>query len=118
MTIVKGSYGSIVFRSDDVGSNFYIFRAGQDGVCTIAVYNNSINTELQHSPSQVFKQGPGQTNTLAVLAQGSRLIFYVNAQYLFDLNDLSFPSGKFGLVAGSVGDPTEVLYRNAKLWVL
>ncbi len=118
MTIVKGSYGSLIFRSDDAVSNFYIFRAGQDGVCTFAIYRNGVNTEIKHSPSLAFKQGPNQTNLLAVIAQGSHLIFYVNAQYVYDVNDTSFNSGEIGLVAGSIGDPTEVVYNNAKIWAL
>ena len=118
MTIVKGSYGSLVFRSDDTWSNFYIFRAGQDGVCTFAVYKNRTDTEIMHSPSLAFKQGPNQTNLLAVIAQGSHLIFYVNAQYVFEITDSSLSSGEIGLVAGSIGSPTEVIYNNAKVWAL
>ena len=118
MTIVKGSYGSLIFRSDDSLSNFYIFRAGQDGVCTFAVYKNRADIEIKHSPSLAFKQGPNQTNLLAVIAQGSHLIFYVNAQYVFDVTDSSLMSGEIGLVAGSIGDPTTVIYNNAKLWAL
>jgi hypothetical protein len=118
MSIVKGSYGSLIFRSDDAASNFYIFRAGQDGVVTFAKYRNGVNTEIRHSPSLAFKQGPNQTNLLAVIAQGSHLIFYVNAQYVFDVNETTFGSGEIGLVAGSIGDPTEVVYNNAKIWVL
>jgi hypothetical protein len=68
--------------------------------------------------SLTFKQGPNQTNLIAVIAQGSHLIFYVNAQYVYDLNDTSFSSGEIGLVAGSIGNPTEVIYNNLKLWAL
>ena len=46
------------------------------------------------------------------------MIFYVNAQYVYDLNDTSFSSGEIGLVAGSIGSPTEVIYNNLKLWAL
>ncbi len=118
LTIVKGSYGSLIFRSDGPVSNFYIFRVGQDGVYTIASYTNRANTEIKHAQSLTFKQGPNQTNLIAVIAQGSHLIFYVNAQYVYDLNDTSFSSGEIGLVAGSIGSPTEVIYNNLKLWAL
>lgn len=118
MTIIKGSYGSLIFRSDDAASNFYIFREGQDGVFTFAKYNNSADTEIEHSPSLVFKQGPNQTNLLAVIVQGSHLIFYINAQYVYDTYDTSFRSGEIGLVAGSIGNPTEVVYNNLKIWAL
>lgn len=118
MTISKGSYGSLIFRSDNTLSNFYIYRVGQDGVATFALYKNRTNTELKHAPSLAFKQGPNQTNLLAVIAQGSDLICYVNAQYVYDIPDTSLSSGEIGLVAGSLGSPTEVSYTNAKIWVL
>ena len=118
MTIIKGSYGSLIFRSNDALSNFYIFREGQDGVFTFAKYSNSADTEIEHSPSLAFKQGPNQTNLLAVIVQGSHLIFYINAQYVYDTYDTSFRSGEIGLVAGSIGSPTEVVYNNLKIWAL
>ena len=118
MTIVKGSYGGLIFRSDDALSNFYIFREGQDGVFTFAMYKNRQDTEIKHSPVSAFKQGPNQTNLLALIAQGSHLIFYINAQYVYDTYDTSFNSGEIGLVAGSIGAPTEVVYNNLKTWMV
>lgn len=117
MTILKGSYGSLMFRSDNAQSNFYTFRIGQDGIYSIATYQGGTNVEVKHGASPSFKQGPNQTNLLTVFAQGSQLTFYVNAQYVYDFNDTTFTSGEIGLTSGSIGGPSEVAYNNVKVWV-
>ena len=118
MTILKGSYGSLIYRSDSARSNFYTFRVGQDGIYSIAKYQGGTNVEMQHGSSPTFKQGPNQTNLLTIFAQGSHLTFYVNGQYIYDYTDTTFSSGEVGLTSGSIGGPSEVVYNNVKVWMV
>jgi hypothetical protein len=63
----------------------------------------------------------GQQNKIAVVANGSMMTFYVNEQQINQAQDSSYTSGKIALIANpypSGGHATEVVYRNARLWIL
>ena len=73
--------------------------------------------------SSVIHRGLGQINLIAVVAEGSTIRLYVNRQQIDSVTDSTYSHGSIGLVAEtyiSTTDfhPTEVVYSNAKLWVL
>jgi len=60
--------------------------------------------------------GLGQQNTMAVIADGSTMIFYINGQKIDQEQDSSYASGNVGLIADTSNNPTDVAYNNARVW--
>jgi hypothetical protein len=77
-----------------------------------------LNPELSGGTISSFASGFGQKNLLTVIAQGSVLDFYVNQQLLVTLQDSTYTSGYLGVLADDHDAPADVVYTNAKLWVL
>lgn len=117
MTIVKGDYGGILFRSNGINGNFYYFRIGQDGTYAfdISQHNNYWKT-ISSGYSSAIKTGLGQSNSIGVLANGGTFTFYVNNQELPPEDDATYTKGKIGVMADSRDRPTEVLFSDAKVW--
>jgi len=121
MTILKGDRGGIIFRSGNFHSNFYLFRASQDGSYNLFLYvdNNGSNTEsLAQGTSPAIHRGLNQPNKIAVFARGSNLSFYINQQYVTSVDDTTYKSGSIGVFADDQNNPTEVAFNNAEVWVL
>ncbi|MBV9232149.1 MAG: hypothetical protein JOZ18_22760 [Chloroflexi bacterium] len=61
----------------------------------------------------------GQTNLIAVVAQGSTITLYVNRQQIASVTDSSYSHGNIAVVAKSTdGNAAEVAYSNARVWSL
>lgn len=131
MTINSGEHGDgggIIFRAQDTtsaSSASYRFHIGQDGSYDLCVSCGSVGQILlQDSGSSdlTFAQGLARPNTLTVIAQGSNIYLYVNGNYIAQVNDNTFVSGKIGLFAVNYdyGDgkatTTAVTFRNIKVW--
>jgi len=81
MTLVTGNYGGIVFRADRATTHFYYFRISPDGNYFLTSYVDKDPAHarvLASGPSSSINTGLGQTNIIAVVAQGSSLDLYVN----------------------------------------
>jgi hypothetical protein len=50
-------------------------------------------------------KGPDQINRIGVKADGNRLSLYANGNFLAEVRDDSFASGRFGLFIGSAETP-------------
>jgi len=121
MTILKGDRGGIIFRSGNFHSNFYLFRASQDGSYNLFLYvdNNGSNSEsLAQGTSPALHRGLNQPNKIAVFARGSNLSFFINQQYVTSVDDTTYKSGSIGVFADDQNSPTEVAFNNAEVWVL
>ncbi len=125
MTIIKGDFGGIAFRYDhDGGHNaHYSFHVGQDGTYSLFLaQNTTVSQTLFHNTlSAAIHKGLGQTNVIAMVAQGSMITLYINNVLVAHLTDSTLTHGQVGLVAAAYqtnGQPTEVAYSNAKLWTL
>ncbi len=119
MTIVRGDAGGIVFRVDDGKGSDYLFRIGIDGSYTLDIYNNNnLNSTLKRGTSTAINTGLNQSNLLAVVANGSNIDLYVNNQHVDSVSDSTFSQGEIGVAASSTGNPTEVVFTNAKVWTL
>src|SRR6266436_7275871 len=122
MTIIKGDFGAIYFRATTTGS--YEFIVGQNGIYQLQRWKGFTPQILVDGTfSSVIHQGLGQTNLIAVVAQGSTIRLYVNRQQIDSVTDSTYSHGYIALAAEtyiSLTDfhPTEVTYSNAKLWVL
>ena len=125
MTIIKGDFGVILFRLPHDTAGGYQFVVGQDGTYILRYWQSLTIVKILVGPtfSSVIHRGLGQTNVIAVVAEGSMIRLYVNRQQIDSVTDSTYSHGSIGLFADtyiSLTDfhPTEVVYSNAKLWVL
>jgi hypothetical protein len=119
MTILKGACGGILFRSDYVNSKYYAFEVCQDGTYHLYLYlDNSHSTSLVSDSDLSINKGLDQSNLLSVVARGQSITLYVNSHPIDHVSDKTYSSGQIGVIADDYGNPTEVVYNNAKVWVL
>lgn len=118
MTIVQGTYGGLIF-SDDTNQKSYYFRWREDGSYNLVYYNETSPKPigpLLTGQSSAFTAGFNQTNLIAVVVQGGNLQFYANDRLVDSISVGVYGQGYIGLFASDHGDPTEVIYSNAKVW--
>jgi hypothetical protein len=123
MTITKGDNGGVVFRLDSVHHTRYVFFVGQDGTYELARSQGTTEEQdLFHTiSSSAIHRGLGQTNVIAVVAEGSQITLYVNRQLVARATDNTYTHGRIALLAAAYatsGQQTEVVYSNAKVWTL
>ncbi len=120
LTISTGDCGGILFRAHASLYHYYYFRICQNGSYSLWLYTQS-GVETKHliqSTSPVITTEYGQSNLIAVVANNDYLALYVNHQLINSTNDNTFSQGQIGVAADSVNSPTEVAFRNAKVWRL
>jgi hypothetical protein len=119
LKVVKGDCGGMVLRADSNTGKLYFFEVCQDGSYSFSRYldftGNNVK-DLAGGSSAAIVTGLNQTNTIAVVAQGSTLTIYINKQKLSSVTDSSFTHGQIGLFADASNNPTDVAFNNAKLW--
>ncbi len=119
MNIVRGDAGGLVFRANGSASKFYILSIGRDGTYFVAVSRDANhNTQIGYGQSTVFKQNPGQSNLLTIVARGNNMYFYVNKQFAGSVNDGTYKSGQIGLIVDNRSTSSDVAYTNAQVWRL
>jgi len=119
LTILQGDCGWIVFRGNDTNGTGYLFRVCQDGTYALDLtMDNVLSTPLASSSSSVINTGLGQSNVIAVVANGGTLDLYVNTQKIDSVSDSTYNHGQIGVGAYSLVTPTEVVFRNARVWTL
>lgn len=122
ITIVKGAYGGIVFRTGRSGILQYYFVLDdtssryQFGVTSTSTYASP----LAGGNSPVIKTVLNHPYLMTVIAVGSRFYLYINKQYITDVIDSSntLSSGQIGLTAGSVSLATEAVFSDVEVWKL
>jgi hypothetical protein len=121
LTITQGDCGGVMFRYDSNGHFYYFYLCGADTFRVLKFVNNGNSDfkNLYSGSSLAIHTGLGQQNTIAVVASGSTMTFYANEQQIAQVQDSSYTSGSIGLIADpALRHPTEVVYRNARLWTL
>lgn len=118
--ILKGDCGGLVFRGDLNAGKFYLFEVCQDGSYNLYIFRdyNGNSTLLANGKAAIIKAGLNQSNTLAVTAQGTALVAYVNSQKVASVTDTSYSHGSIALVTDAYNNPTSVAFSNARLWTL
>jgi eukaryotic-like serine/threonine-protein kinase len=117
--ILKGDCAGTIYRADTNTGKWYFLEVCQDGSYNFSRYldftgNNVKN--LAGGSSAAITTGLNQTNTIAVVAQGSTLSIYVNKQKITTVNDITLTHGQIGVAADANNHPTEVAFNNAKVW--
>ncbi len=116
MTIVRGDAGGIFFRTNSAQGYFFLINTtGRYIFDLVDSEKNSVKL-LGRGSISGFHSGPNQANLIAVVAQGNNIDLYVNLQHITHVNDGSSRQGQIGVVA--VSSNTEVVFRNAKVWML
>ncbi len=119
MTISKGDgWGGIIFRFDSTKNTNYIFHVNRDGTYALDLNQGNSPTKalIPSTSTPAIHRGLGQTNVIAVVANGSTITLYVNYQKLASKTGVSYSHGQIGVVAFANSQPTEVVYSKAKVW--
>lgn len=118
MTITQGDAGGLIFRAGSSNGSSYALFVSENGGYTLDMYGASIQT-LTSGTSSAISQGLNQTNTIAVMAQGSTITIFANQQQVDQVQDSTYSTGSIGLLASAYGDnnaPNVVSYSNLKVW--
>src|SRR6266566_1913679 len=114
MTINAGNCGGIHFRNAGGLSN-YDAQFCQDG--SYSLWQENGNGPLANGSTSQIHTGLGQSNIIAVVANGDELDLYVNQQKIAGAKDNSFYHGRITVYAfGSRPNSCDVVYHNAKVW--
>ena len=91
----------LVFRMQKIGeeNSYYLFEVSQSQEYSVWFRDASGWDEMKPWTSSPLIRGV-EGNRLAVVAQGNRLIFFINDQYLTEMTDDRLNSGKVGLCVG------------------
>jgi hypothetical protein len=54
--------------------------------------------------------------TIAIVARGSSLTFYLDGQQIDQVSDATYTSGQIALLCFAIDRPTEVVFSKARLW--
>jgi hypothetical protein len=126
MTIKQGGQlaaGGLIIRGDESKYKYYHFTVDSAGYYYLllsvdATGANANERILGKGTTRHLTTGMGQTNLLAVVAQGEQLAFYVNKQLVATARDSTYTHGQIGLEADYGDGPSEVVYTHLKIWQL
>jgi hypothetical protein len=119
MQILHGDCGGLLFRGDFQQGNFYYFDVCFDGHHYLTTYKNFALLQQLPSNSTMFPalQTNAQANvTIAIVARGSSLTFYLDGQQIDQVSDATYTSGQIALLCFAIDRPTEVVFSKARLW--
>ncbi len=119
MQIIKGDAGGFVFRVEDTNPNkLYAFYIGQDGSYNLNLQNPTGFPLLANGTNPAIKKGLNQTNLIAVVAQGSSIMLYVNHTLIKTVTDSTYTGGQIGTFVAPYTKPSEAVFTNLKVWKL
>jgi hypothetical protein len=125
VTSNSGDCGGVIFRGDLLDeSRLYYYYLCQDGRYGLVRYTQNvqsptINPTLRRGNTPLVKAGAGQTNLIAVVAQGFNFDLYVNRQYIDTVQDTTYSAGIIGILVKSFGTGTTVvMFNDARVWTL
>ncbi|GAC1391711.1 MAG: hypothetical protein NVS4B11_21570 [Ktedonobacteraceae bacterium] len=79
---------------------------------------SSDSVTLKDDSNTQIRTGLNLSNKIAVVANGNRIIMYVNEQQIYSIQDNSYTQGQIALSADSSSSTTEVTFSNARVWTL
>ncbi len=112
-TIEQGNSAGIIFRADTSSSYFYYFHIGVDQSYALDIAKVDGYSSNLTSGSNTTINGQGQSNTIAVVANGSTIGLYVNGQQIDSVTDSTYSQGYVGVAASN---STEAVFSNAVVW--
>jgi hypothetical protein len=124
LTLTTGGYTGIMFHFDPDKTSGYLFMIGiqQDYSLYSFNYKNPDSakqyTLLRSGTNTVIKRGLKQTNTLAVIARGSIMSFYVNNQFVDVVSDTTYTNGQIGVYVEGGASGEEAAASDVQAWKL
>ncbi len=116
MTILKGSTGGVLFRSNSGDNNFYNFRIANDGSYALLITKGNKNSTLLYDKSSAIKTGVKQINRITIIAQGANIYLYINAQFVGSVNDTTYSAGSIGFIASEQTKDTDIAFSHLRVW--
>ncbi|HEY7350482.1 MAG TPA: serine/threonine-protein kinase [Ktedonobacterales bacterium] len=111
--VISRSGGGISFRANSQVE--YRFHITQDGEYCVNI--GKTNTCVMNS--QYVNTGVNRVNTIAVLADGMELSFFINDQYITTVLDDASSNGIIGVTAdASSSQQADVVFNDAAVWTL
>ena len=110
MTILKGDYGGIVFRTNKDNAFGYRFAFGL-GICNFHYGDKQL-------AESAIRANLNQAYLLTAIARGSSISLYVDKQWVATVEDNSASSGGIGLMAGDFANTADVAFRHVQVWNL
>jgi len=122
MQIIKGDVGGIIFRADTTHNTHYLFNVTDTGNYELLLCSgNTCHDIIATASSIAIHNGLNQANLVAVVAIGNTITLYVNNQKIASATDSTYSHGAIGVAANAFatnGHPTEVVFSNAKAWMV
>ena len=116
LRITRGGQGGILFRYDQTTNSFYYFHIDTSGKYALDLYQNDILSKtLASGTSSKIDTTPGNTNLIAVQANGSALTLFVNKFPVNSTTNSVISQGQIGVMAYAITNPTDVSFSNAKV---
>lgn len=120
MTITKGEFGGIVFRTDNSQSKYYSFFIDRSGTYTLMTSVDDTGAHdytLHKGTSASIKTGLNQANLLTIVARGSSIYVYINQQYITSAKDSTYRAGQIGVFGGNYTQaPADVVFSHIQVW--
>jgi len=120
MTIAKGEFGGMVFRTDGSQSKYYSFFIDRYGNYTLVTSVDNTGTRdyvLRKGTSKFIKTGLNQVNLLSVVARGSSIYLYINQKYITSASDSRYKLGQIGVFGGNnTIAPADVVFSHVQVW--
>ncbi len=133
MTILKGAGGGIIFRAENI-ENYYeltitpFILAAHYQLGLVA--NGKLTSLVQNGLISPSFFTAGGSNLVAIVATGESITFYMNEIKIFSKDDGGYSKGHIGVFAISLNSqqdeyitsqtsgPSEVSFRDAKIWTI
>ena len=120
--ILSGHSGGVFFRvRTDVFNTYtggYLFEIDSQGDYRISSFSSNPQPLHDWTASSALKKGNAVTNTLLVVAQGGKLLFYANGVFLTEVDDPTYTSGVIAFLASTTDTNADVVYTNLKVYQL
>jgi hypothetical protein len=118
---LNNGYG-MLFRMDDATDSFYVFEVSGDGFVWIGYCDDLCDTEAvalvggDWFPSPAVKQGLQQNNHLRLVADGTRMTFFVNGVEVGRTSDSRLTEGDIAVMVEALGERgVRVIFDNFKV---
>lgn len=113
----SGSYEyGIVWRANTDGTAYYAFTVNGAGQYVVSLYKDSKYTNLIPNTSSPLVQTGATPNRFLVVARDTQFYFYLNDQYIGQVNDATIESGNVGLFLYNETPNLEVAFDALTVW--
>ncbi|GHO43396.1 hypothetical protein [Ktedonospora formicarum] len=115
----NGNRAGLIFRANNNGDQYYFFGVGIDGTYGLDLYQSNGQHQTLFSgrdTANIISQGLGQSNRLAILAQGDIFYLFANDTFLGSAQDATLASGHLGVAVLQSDIPIDATFSDAQAW--